>query len=138
MRKRYLVVFWLLPIILLTFMMQGCTIKGTTDSTADTTKNTTVSTSGKSWFTPEGIVKNDQEIIAYATINLENLKEDMARGRGEYLTSLGVLLGMPAADHSEFARFIRDHYRQLVLSAEVQPEAIIATLSRELVPPQQH
>ena len=57
-------------------------------SITETINNILSSTSGRSWFTEDGLVKTDQKVNAFMAFNFENLKQDMARGQGEYLDSL--------------------------------------------------
>ena len=72
----------------------GCTLKGTSKEITDSTSNVTVSTSGRIWFTEDGIVHPDQQLTAFTALNQANLEQDLARGQGEYLTSFGTLLGL--------------------------------------------
>ena len=41
---------------MLVLLASGCTLKGTTDEITDTTSNVTVSTSGRTWFTEDGVL----------------------------------------------------------------------------------
>ena len=70
----------------------------TTDNTTDTISSTTPGL----WYTGDGQVKSEYKTIAFTTLNFENLKQDMAQGRGEYLASLGTLLGVPGDHQAEF------------------------------------
>jgi len=72
----------------------GCTLKSTTKETTDTTSNVTGTTSGRSWFNEDGLLKPEHKLTAFAALNQENVEQDLARGDGEYLTSLGTLMGL--------------------------------------------
>ena len=75
----------------------GCTLKATLQQTTDTTSNMTGTTSSAhSWVTEDGLLKPQYKAIAFVTENQRNLQQDLAVGHGEYLTSLGALLGVPA------------------------------------------
>jgi hypothetical protein len=74
----------------------GCTIKGTTNQITDTTSNVTGTTSGAAWWNEDGQLKPDFKAAAFAAANGGNLERDIAAGGGEYLTSMSVLLGVPA------------------------------------------
>jgi hypothetical protein len=80
----------------------GCTLKGTTQEITDTTSNVTVSTSGRIWWNEDGLLNPQHKAIAFMTYNEANLEQDMARGQGEYLTSLGLLLGTTSETHPLF------------------------------------
>jgi hypothetical protein len=95
---------------LLIMAAQACTITGTIDETTDTTRNITISTSGKTWFTPDGVVRRGQEVNAFANLNFENLKQDMAAGQGQYLASLATLLEVPSDRHDAFFAVAQQQY----------------------------
>src|SRR5919112_5615530 len=91
--------------------LSACTLRATTDEITDTTQNTTVSTSGRSWFTNDGLVRQGEHINAFAALNYDNLTHDMALGGGEYLSSLGTLLGVPGEQQSAFFKLAQSHYK---------------------------
>jgi small-conductance mechanosensitive channel len=81
----------------LALQLTGCSIKATIDQTTDTTTNVTGTTSSaRSWVTEDGQLKPDFKATAFATVSQANLRQDLAAGRGEYLASMSVLLGVPS------------------------------------------
>jgi Protein of unknown function (DUF3015) len=108
------IVFQSLSAAAVFFALPACTIKGTTQQTSDATHNTTVSTSGRSWFTEDGLVQKGQEMNAFTALNFENVKRDMALGHGEYLASLGTLMGIPQDRHTDFFTLAQAQYTTLV------------------------
>jgi hypothetical protein len=72
----------------------GCTLKSTVKETTDTTSNVTGTTSGRTWFTEDGLLHPEHKLTAFTALNQTNVEQDLARGQGEYLTSLGTLLGL--------------------------------------------
>lgn len=93
--------------------MSGCTIKATTDTTTDGTTEFVSSTSGKTWWTEEGLVKHGQHAGAFVSVNHGNLLENIARGEGEYLVAFGKILHVPTEQETEFANRLQQHYRDL-------------------------
>src|SRR4029078_8647960 len=69
----------------------------TTKATVDTMAKFTSSTSPGEWIDADGMIKKNQKARLFAAVAFENLEQDIARGNGEYLTSLGVLLNVPHA-----------------------------------------
>jgi hypothetical protein len=67
-------------------------------------------------------------VIAFVAFNFENLKEDMARGRGEYLTSLSELFGVPQDRREAFFSYAQSRYR-LAKSGRGGPEDLVALLA---------
>jgi hypothetical protein len=74
----------------------------------------------------------EQKVHAFASMNFDNLKQDMARGHGEYLASLGALLGVPEERQAGFYALTRDHYPVLIQSDRTTPGEMIAALSDAL------
>lgn len=118
-------------IAVLALTVSACTFKGTTKQTTDTTSNITGTTSGKSWF-EGGLVKKDQEANAFADLNFDNLKQDMAMGRGEYLASLGSLIGVAPARQDEFFALTQAHYTTLVGSEHTTPAEMLVAINQIL------
>ena len=102
-------------------LLMGCTLKGTTNEITDTTSNVTGTTSGKSWFTGDGLVKHDQKIELFAQVNSENLMRDLAWGQGEYIASLASLLGVPEDRQDHFTAMMQTRANSLLALQEVTP-----------------
>jgi hypothetical protein len=107
--------------------LTACTTKLTPNPT-----DTTSSTTPGAFFTQDGLLKDDQKVNAFVAFNFENLKDEMARGQGEYLTSLGTLLGVREARHADFLALAREKYPVLVPSEQTTPDQLVAALAREL------
>src|SRR5919112_1886923 len=110
--------------------LSACTLRATTQETIDTTQNTTVSTSGRSWFTNDGLVRQGEHVNAFAALNYDNLTHDMAFGSGEYLSSLGTLMGVPDHQRTVFFHLAQSHYTTLAESDNTTPVNLIAGLDR--------
>ncbi len=94
----------------------GCTLKGTTNEIIDTTSNVTGSTSGRTWFTEDGILHPEHKLTAFTALNQMNVEQDLARGQGEYVTSLGTLLGLPDDQQAAFHAKAQGAFETLVTS----------------------
>ena len=70
----------------------------TTKATVDTFAKFTSSTSPEEWINGDGVIQESQKARLFTAIAFENLEQDIARGNGEYLTSLAVLLKVPAGE----------------------------------------
>ena len=97
---RPIAVWTILPLLML--LASGCTLKGTVKEITDTTSNVTGTTSGHAWWNEDGLLRPEHKAIAFATYNEANLEQDLARGQGEYVTSLAALLGVPSDQQSAF------------------------------------
>jgi hypothetical protein len=94
----------------------GCTLKGTIKETTDTTSNVTVTTSGRTWFSEDGILHPEHMLTAFTALNQTNLEQDLARGEGEYLTSLATLLGVPSDQQAAFCATAQGAFERLITS----------------------
>ena len=67
----------------------------------------------------------------YSQINYDRLKEQGARGQGEYLTALSFSLGCPASVGNEFAESVQKHYATLFKgSPDFQSEHFLTQLDQ--------
>lgn len=124
---------YLLPIVALLLGLSACTIKATTKTFTDIFTNFSSSTSGKSWVTADGLVKEDHKVAVFTTENFENLTHDMARGQGEYLASLSTLLGVGPERQAEFFAFAQERYPVLMPTERTPARELLLALHRELV-----
>lgn len=97
-------------------------------SVTETLKDILSSTTPGDWFTGDGLLKPDQKVNAFVAFNLENLKQDMAKGHGEYLTSLSTLLGVPQDRQASFFAYAQSRY-PLVKEHQSGPQEVIALLA---------
>ena len=105
---------------LLCATLSACTV-------TETVKDILSSTTPGDWFTGDGLLKPDQKVNAFVAFNFENLKQDMAKGHGEYLTSLSTLLGVPQDRQASFFAHAQSHY-PFVTEHQSSPQEVIALL----------
>ncbi|MGH7182956.1 MAG: DUF3015 family protein [Nitrospiraceae bacterium] len=105
---------WAIPLLVL--IVSGCTLKGTFKETTDTTSNITGTTSGRTWFNEDGLLNPEHKLTAFATFNQENVEQDLARGQGEYVTSLGTLLGLQNDQQAAFLAKAQGAFQTLMTS----------------------
>lgn len=106
-------------------LASACTTPtGTTKDMFDMTSSTT----GKSWYNEDGMLRPEHRPIAFATSNYETVKRDIARGQGEHLASLATLLGVSPVRFNEFGVFAQARYTA-VESPITTPEEILASLT---------
>ena len=109
-------------------MLTAC---NTTKATFDSTVRFFSSTSPENLYTLDGLIKEEQKLNLYTAVMYDNLQQDIARGGGEYLTSLGVLMKVPEGRQSEFGLISQSAYPVLFASDEVSPVETLATLTKE-------
>lgn len=83
---------------------------------------------GTSGCTNDGVIMKTSQVDVFASINFENLSQEMAQGRGEHLASLATLLGVPAEQQGEFFVLTQEKYTTLIQSGETTPVAMVNAL----------
>jgi len=84
----------------------------TSKATVDTFAKFTSSTSPEEWLS-DGVIPESKKARLFTAITFENLEQDIARGNGEYLTSLTMLLKIPAGMQDEFMARSQRNYSSL-------------------------
>ncbi len=100
----------------------------TSKATVDTFAKFTSSTSPGAWINADGLVQESQKARLFTAVAFENLEQDIARGNGEYLTSLAVLLNIPAGQQAEFRTRAQSTYPLLFASDRRTAESLLVTL----------
>jgi len=108
------------------FLLTACTLKGTTQQITDTTSNITASTSGRIWWNEDGLLKPEHKLAAFAAYNARNLEQDLARGQGEYLASLEIL--MDRTDDQTFPLLAQDSYSRWSRSGNASTSDLVRQL----------
>ena len=97
--------------IFLLAVISCSTTETMTDATVGVTNSTTEVTSST---TPDGssdeATNRVKKLRKFAKYNLMNLRQDVAQGRGEYLTSLQTLLEIPPKNRASFTSFAQANY----------------------------
>ena len=107
----------------------GLSACNTTKATVDTFAKFTSSTSPGEFINGDGVVQESQKARLFTAVVFENLEQDIARGNGEYLTSLGVLLKIPEGEQDEFRARSQSKYPLLFASDRRTAEDLLATLT---------
>jgi hypothetical protein len=97
----------------------------------ETISNFLSSTSGKSWFTEDGLIKTDHRVQAFMAFNFENIKQDMAKGQGEYLDSLSTLMEIPADRRASFYAHAQSAYPFVVQHRSSPQETLVQLVGGE-------
>ena len=111
----------------------GCTLKGTVKQVTDTTSNVTGTTSGAGWWSEDGQIKPDFKTTAFVSFNHENLQQNLAAGRGEYLVSMSKLLGIPENQQPAFFSAAQARYTQMADRDSTALLALLKDTSRSFV-----
>ena len=103
----------------------SCSFTNTTESITDSTSSTF------NWYHP-GMLQKERKIQFFTKANLLRLKEDMAAGRGEYLSSLATLMEVPRENRQDFFDLTKSHFQDLFPSDHTTSEEMLSALSMKL------
>ena len=87
---------------------------------------------GTSGCTNDGKVWAKHKTEFFVAAAFENLAGDMARGQGEHLTALAILLGVPTDHQQMFFTLVQERYRNLIGRGETSPSALIKALDEAM------
>src|SRR3954447_10720975 len=83
-------------------------------------------TSGTSNCTSGGVVKAEREQAAFAEVNFQDLKRNMAAGGGEFLSSFSTLLGCTDTAKPTFFKMTQERYESILPSEKTTPVAMLS------------
>ena len=106
----------------------GCTPSSQLSVFCSTTYSTAKMFGCPSCVTEDGQVAANAKVKLFASTNRDNLAQDMARGEGEYLTSLAMLFHIPAHEQPGFLSSAQEEYRTLNGQEERAVEQVVAAL----------
>ena len=93
-------------------------------SITETISNFLSSTSGHSWF-EDGVIKADHRVQAFMAFNFEYIKQDMAKGQGEFLESLSTLMEIPSDRRASFYAHAQSRYPFVVQQQSSAQETLV-------------
>jgi hypothetical protein len=83
---------------------------------------------GTSGCTNDGVIVQGEKLNTFASLNFENLSQEIAQGGGEHLASLATLMGVPAEQHAAFFALAQETYASLSQAGEAAPLAMLTAL----------
>jgi Protein of unknown function (DUF3015) len=89
-------------------------------------------TSGTSNCVSAGVVKAQREQAAFAEVNFQDLKRNMAAGGGEYLASFSSLLGCTDVAKPAFFKMTQDKYETLLPTEKTTPVEMLVSVKQQL------
>jgi hypothetical protein len=108
------------------FVVSAC---NTTKATVDTFAKFTSSTSPEEWIDTDGVISDSQKARLFTAVAFENLEQDIARGHGEYLTSLVVLMKVPPGEQDTFRTRSQSAYSFLFAPDRRTAESMLGMLT---------
>jgi Protein of unknown function (DUF3015) len=88
--------------------------------------------SGTSGCTQDGAVKLAKNVEVYAEVNLHSLRQEMAAGKGEYVSTFAAMLGATPANQPLLVKFFQDNYATLFPTAGTTSTDMLSVLSSKL------
>ena len=88
---------------------------------------------GTSGCTNDGQVMAARKTDMFVASTFESLSEDLARGQGEHLASLAMMMGVTVEHQPAFFSLAQDRYRILMERGEDSPLAVIKAIQEAAV-----
>jgi len=107
-------------------VMSAC---NTSKATIDTFAKFTSSTSPGEWINSDGVIQESQKARLFTAVAFENLEQDIARGNGEYLTSLAVLMKVLPGQQVKFMTRSQRNYPLLFVLDRRTAENMLGMLT---------
>lgn len=89
-------------------------------------------TFGTSNCTQHKIVLKEKESLHFATMNHFELKADMAKGGGEYLSAFASTIGCPTAVQTRLNDQLRDNFSSVYPTTNVNPEGVLVEVYKTI------
>ena len=89
-------------------------------------------TSGTSNCVSGGVVKSQREQAAFAEVNFQDLKRNMASGGGEFLTSFATLLGCEESAKPVLAKMTQAKYESILPSEKSTPMDLVSGVKAQI------
>jgi hypothetical protein len=89
-------------------------------------------TSGTSNCVSGGVVKSQREQAAFAEVNFQDLKRNMASGGGEFLTSFATLLGCEESAKPALAKMTQAKYESILPSEKSTPMDLVSGVKSQI------
>lgn len=86
---------------------------------------------GTSGCTNDGVIMKNKR-INFAAMAFDSLKQEMAQGQGEHLSSLATLLGIAPEDQPVFCSMVQDRYTALVSSEDASPLMVLHAIEEAM------
>ncbi len=90
-------------------------------------------TVGTSNCTQHKLVQKEKESLHFATMNHFELKGEIARGEGEYLSSFAMTMGCPMSAQSRLNQSLQSNYSQIYGSSSVAPEQVLTEVYKVIL-----
>jgi Protein of unknown function (DUF3015) len=87
---------------------------------------------GTSGCTNDGKVWAEHKTEFFVAATFESLAGDMARGQGEHLTALAVLLEVPEEQRPVFFTLSQQRFVELTSQGEISPNALVKALNQAM------
>jgi len=98
-------------------------------STTNQLASQSLAITSQTWnCTNNGRLTQSEQANIFATLNFDNLSQEMAQGGGEHLASLATLMGVPAEQQPAFFAMTQEKYAALIQSGETTPAAMLKAL----------
>lgn len=116
-------------------LLSSCAVTTeSTEASSETFENTSDASTELTSSTSERDEEEKQavRVLRFVKANFSRIRSDMAVGKGEYLTTLAVLLRIDDAKSQEFYQLSKNNFNHLFVSDETSAEQLVANLHKQI------
>jgi len=89
-------------------------------------------TSGTSGCNPDGRIAKSEEIQTFAETNLDQIRYEIARGDGAFVSAFASLLGASEKSMPKVIKFLNEEYAQLFPKPETSAQEMLEVLDKKM------
>ena len=90
-------------------------------------------TFGTSNCTQHKLVLKEKESLYFATMNHFELKRDLAKGQGEYVSAFASTMGCPASAQNRLNQNLRTRFTEIYPDGSVKPENVLLEVYKTIL-----
>jgi len=90
-------------------------------------------TFGTSNCTQHKLVLKEKESLHFATMNHFQLKSEIAKGSGEYLSAFAATMGCPSGAQTRLNEHVKAQYSSVYPDARVQPDQVLVEVYKVIL-----
>lgn len=90
-------------------------------------------TIGTSNCTRHNLVETEKESLHFVTMNYFELKGEIAKGEGQFLSSFSSTMGCPSETQAELAKALKQNYKNVFPSSDIQPETALTEVYKVIL-----
>lgn len=128
-------IFSVIMMLFAILLLSSCAVTTeSTEASSETFENTSEASTELTSSTSERDEEEKQaaRVLRFVKANFSRIRSDMAVGKGEYLATLAVLLGIEDTKTQEFYQLSKNNFNHFFVSDETSAEQLVANFYKQI------